>query len=133
MSTLREDLIALRDLKVQATMANAQAKDLGREKQELENHVLTRMQTDEDEIIEAMRTGSSMFTYVAKSKAVVNDRSAFIAWCLDPANDAEDLIQYEPRQKECNALVNQLLDDGADEWPPGLTFRNADYVSVTGS
>lgn len=128
MSTLREDLVKFRELKQDSTAKNAAAKQAKELKEQQEYRCLDRMQNDEDEVIDRQGSGGSLFTLVEKVKGVVNDKSAFIAWALE---NEPDLVQYEPRQEKINAKVNQLLDDAVEEWPPGLTFRNANYVSVT--
>lgn len=123
MATLGQDLVKLKALKQDASAKTKVAKAATDKMKEWERRCFERMDAEETD---GHRTHGSLYTPVSKEYAQIQDFGAFKDWC---ETTGEDLIQDTTRDKELNALVRRLLDDG-HPLPPGVGFYTRDYISV---
>jgi hypothetical protein len=127
MSTLREDLAKLRQLKVEATAANKAAEKVKRERDEWQRHCLDRM--DAEGFTGKVEFDGTPYTpHRDKHYASIQDKAVFLEWAEE---NAPHLVSHEPKKGDLNTLVRNALDDG-EELPPGIGWYDKDYIAIGG-
>jgi len=124
MSTLRADLLKLRQLKRVEQETYAEHEDAKKARQRHERKVLDRLQ---DEGMDGAKADESTFTPVRTIYAQVQDPEVFAIWAAE--NDPDLLRPQDPRQRELNALVRRCLDDES-ALPPGVGWYQKEYISI---
>lgn len=125
-TTLSDDAIALREMKLAYRAADKEAKRLKAEHDKAEQRFIERM---ESEGAEGHKAGGVTFSPAEQVYSSVNDRTAFVEWALE--NEPE-LVHYTERKDLMNQLIRERIDNG-EEPPPGTTFYIKQYVSQTAS
>jgi hypothetical protein len=126
MSTLAEDALALRELKL-FKEAMARAKSEADEKHALAE--LRFMERMEAEGTDGVRVEGVLFTPTKTIMGNVQDRQEFVAWAHD---NNEELIEYKEKKALVNELVRSKMDNG-ETLPPGLGFYTKSFVSQRAS
>jgi hypothetical protein len=121
--SLAEQAAELRKLKERRDEAKAEAKSLEAQYNEAQLALMQRM---EDEDVDGIKQGGNNFVPSKTIYGQIQDRRAFIEWARE---ENPELIEYKERNENINELARQLLDDG-EPFPPGLGFRERQYISV---
>lgn len=122
MSTLTDDCIELRRLRIVKDEAKAAWEEAKRDFEIAEAKLLERM---DEEKCQGQRAEGINFGPTRTIYAVLQDRSTFIEWAEQ--NDVS-LVELRERKALLNELVREKLDNG-EPLPPGLGFRVDEGIS----
>lgn len=123
MTTLTDDALALRELKLTAAQLDADTKDAKAAVKVAERDLLERMEAEGSE---GTRAGGYNFVPSRTSYGNISDRETFITWALE---NAPELVEYKERVKLVNEVVREYLDNGTPP-PPGMDFHTRESISV---
>ena len=124
--TLHESLDTLRELKEQHRLAKRAATEAENKLNSFQAELSAILK---DEGLDSHSYGG--YSYVPKSTVFgkVNGPEAFYAWC-EENNMVDEFFTDKPVGERVHSIVRDRLDSQQD-LPPGVSFYNREYISVT--
>lgn len=122
MSTLAQDLRALRKLKLAYVAAKEKADEAERKFKSLQNDVWTRMDAEETD---SQRVSGVLYVKQGTEYGVVQDEDAFLRWATE---NAPELVKEAVRKGPLNELVRARIRN-SEPLPDGVGFYVREYIS----